>query len=321
MVWDLARVLGLALLLMTLAVVFVGVFVGEGLVLLPLVAYVAGGGVVAALFVIASLLLGNGYDAQFAVGPAGVLYQSGSRGQSVSRVAILAGVLARSPAAAGAGLIAASREVTAIPWTDVERIQIHRGPRVISLQSKWRTLLRLHCTAENFDHVSDSVRRHVQNASEARQHIPAQSDAEASGGLARHKLLLALATWTTLTVVFAFMTRAWYWVAEDTALIVLISAAFLITAGFLGRVGWVLAIPSGALATLALVITVAVAMESSQSILDYTYDLDTGAFWLTAAGCLGLMKMSALCIVGRGPLHWARLLPPDTESSTTLTES
>jgi hypothetical protein len=296
---------------LTLLVLFVGLFAGEGLVLLPWPAYAIGGGVVFGLFLLAAVIVfGNRYQASFAVGPAGALAQSGGREKTVNRVAMLA--------VAGAGLLAASREVTAIAWHDVERITVHRRERVVTLSSSWRTLLRLHCTAQNFDEVAARVERYIEQAAQDRASGAASETGAPDNSLARHRVGLALATWTLLALAFAFMTRAWYWAADDTALVVLMAVALLIPAGLLGRVGWVLAIPAGALATLALIVTIAIAAETSRSIFGYTYytyDLDTGAFWLAVAGHLGLMKLSLLSILGRGPFHWARIRPASREQS------
>lgn len=199
-------------------------------------------------------------------------------------------------------MLAAAREITAISWDDVERVKVYPGPRVITLGSRWRTIVRLNCTPENFATVAERVQTYSAQR-EARLREQPQAAAPASTWRAFAPFIV----WVALAVLFGVMTRAWYWAAEDTELIVLIAVALLIPAGLVGRTGWVLALPSGAMATLALLITIANGMEESTSMFGGTYsmfELDTGDFWVTIAGCAGLILLSLMTVFGFGPHRW-----------------
>lgn len=156
LVWDLVRIVLISLVAMTVLVALMGLAVGEGLVLLPPVAYLAGGGAVFGLFVIAMLLLGNGYWASFGVTPKGVTYGSGGRGRALNRITAAAGALAGSPTTAGAGLLAMSREDVRSEWRDIKKVVVHRKARVIVVRDSWHAVQRLHC-AELLDEVVAAI--------------------------------------------------------------------------------------------------------------------------------------------------------------------
>ncbi|HEB95172.1 MAG TPA: hypothetical protein ENI96_01915, partial [Sedimenticola thiotaurini] len=66
------------------------------------------------------LVFGNRYRARFQVSERGVAYQAlDRRGRVLARFAVVAGLLAASPGAAGAGLVSISRERIQIPWSAV----------------------------------------------------------------------------------------------------------------------------------------------------------------------------------------------------------
>lgn len=157
LVWDLVRVVLIGLVVMTVSVALMGLVAGEGLVLLPPVAYLIGGGTVLALFAVSMLLLGNGYWATFGVTDKGVTYGSGSRGRALNRLTAVAGVLAGSPGTAGAGLLAISRENVRSDWRDIRKVVVYRRARVIVVRDSWHAVQRLHC-AELLDEAVVAIR-------------------------------------------------------------------------------------------------------------------------------------------------------------------
>jgi hypothetical protein len=122
----------------------------SGLILLGFVIVIVG---------ITILVFGNRFPTRFVVNLDGVSYASRSgRAGTLNRAAIIIGLLARRPGAAGAGLLAVSQESGSILWEDIHRIREYPSLRVISLMNSWRVVVRVYCTPENYSRVAESVR-------------------------------------------------------------------------------------------------------------------------------------------------------------------
>jgi len=79
LVWDIVRVLVLAVVAMYVLVAMGGLIIERQLIILPPVAFVVTLGIMLGLFVITGLLLGNRIGAQFAVDSQGVTYEAHKR--------------------------------------------------------------------------------------------------------------------------------------------------------------------------------------------------------------------------------------------------
>lgn len=160
MLWDFLRVILLSVVAMYAIVAVGGLIVERELIILPPQVFFLTTGIMFALFVVTSLLLGNYQGARFNVGPKGVEYRAEKRERSMNKLVVVVGLLARNPTTAGAGTLAMTRERLFLPWASVQRVVVHRRERVISLHNSWRTVLRLHCPPELFDEVVASVQLH-----------------------------------------------------------------------------------------------------------------------------------------------------------------
>lgn len=78
-----------------------------------------------------------------------------------NRLTILAGILARSPQALGAGLIAKSQETMAVRWTGAFRAVYDPDRHHITLRNAWRGLMWVQCTPENYAEVADAIERNM----------------------------------------------------------------------------------------------------------------------------------------------------------------
>lgn len=153
MVWDFVRVILLSVVAMYAIVAIGGLVVEQELIILPWQVFALTAGIMFGLFVLTALLLGNHQRARFIVSERGVEYRAEKRERAISRLAVIVGLLARNPTTAGAGALAMTRERYFVPWEGIHRVVVHRRQRVISLHNSWRTVLRLHCSAELFDEV------------------------------------------------------------------------------------------------------------------------------------------------------------------------
>lgn len=157
MLWDFVRVTLLSVTAMYVIVALGGLIVEQELIILPPMVFVLTASIMLGLFALTSLLLGNHQRARFIVSDRGVEYRAEKRERAINRLTILAGLLALNPTAAGAGTLAMTRERLLVPWGGIHRVVVHPRARVISLRNSWRTVLRLHCTAEQFDTIAEAV--------------------------------------------------------------------------------------------------------------------------------------------------------------------
>jgi hypothetical protein len=119
-------------------------------------------GFICAIVGITALIFGNRFPTRFRISSNGIFYQSLSgRASTINRAAIVIGLLARKPGAAGAGLIAASQERGGIPWEHVRRVREYPAQRVISIMNSWHVVVRLYCNPENYTRVLELVRTHA----------------------------------------------------------------------------------------------------------------------------------------------------------------
>lgn len=157
MLWDFTRVILLSVIGMYLFVALGGLIVEQELIILPAQVFLLVTGIMAGLFVLTALLLGNRQRARFVVSAKGVEYYAAKRERALSRLAVVAGLLARNATAAGAGVLAVSREDHLVPWSAIEKVIVHAGARVIVLRNSWRTVQRLYCPEDRFDSIAEAV--------------------------------------------------------------------------------------------------------------------------------------------------------------------
>ncbi len=235
MLWDFTRVIVLSVLLMYVLVAITGWLAEGELVLLPPQVFVIVGGTIIVLLAIAALLLGNHMTMTFAVDPEGVTYASGSRERKWNRAAVVLGVLAGSASTAGAGMLASSREQGGWDWADIHAARYFPGQHVISLRNSWRTVIRLHCPAGEYE----GIRAVVASGLERGTILRAQSapSAPVSRRALREYLRIVL-----VPVLAAVLVTAWPWLHYEDGMRVLVFVpllligAWLVPAGCLSRV-------------------------------------------------------------------------------------
>jgi hypothetical protein len=119
-------------------------------------------GLLVASIPVATLWYANRVHVRYELSPRGVQYHTlERRDRAANRLLVILGLLSGRPAAAGAGLLAASRETELTRWTDVKRVREHATLGVVSLMSGWRVLQRLHCGRADYRRVVAYVNNHV----------------------------------------------------------------------------------------------------------------------------------------------------------------
>ena len=100
------------------------------------------------------------------------------RARAGNRLAVVVGVLARSPQTVGAGLIAKSQETMEVRWTGAFIARFDERHHRVSLRNAWRTLMLVQCTPDNYAAVAAAIernmtRRHTAERVEKRSPVPA----------------------------------------------------------------------------------------------------------------------------------------------------
>ncbi len=128
---------------------------------IPFIALIFMGGVLGVTvlgFLIMLLVYGNKSHARFTLSDKGITYESlDKRAKTLSRLAVVAGFLAGSASAAGSGLLSISNEKVECKWSGVFKAVYKPSHQTILIQDKYRTLLHLYCTADNFEQVKEIV--------------------------------------------------------------------------------------------------------------------------------------------------------------------
>ncbi len=151
-------------LLMFLLLSFIMIVTGEisavpSMFLLTLI----GVGVLALLmFLVMLLYFGNRIKVRFILDQYGAVIQNiDKRSKFVNRAAILFGALGLQPGTAGAGILAAAREVEYAAWKALAKAEYNHRHYTITLRNSWRPVQILICTPENYHAVTVYVTKQI----------------------------------------------------------------------------------------------------------------------------------------------------------------
>jgi len=104
------------------------------------------------------VILGNRMLLRFTVNNDGVLCETLSRtARTANRLAIIIGILAGKPGVAGTGMIGLSQEAVFAEWKSIFAFDCHERRQVIILRNRWRQVMILYCTRDNFAEIAEFV--------------------------------------------------------------------------------------------------------------------------------------------------------------------
>lgn len=164
MLGQMALAFGLAVVIAYGLVAIALVAQGEWKALLPLaIAFAAAGaGFYVLGLLIMLLVFGNRMSMRFRVDSRGVAaIVVDRRARTLNRVAIVAGALTGKANVAGAGLIARSGEEVETGWPGIRNAVFDPRRQAIALRNRWRTIVVLYCTRDNYDAVAAAVRANL----------------------------------------------------------------------------------------------------------------------------------------------------------------
>lgn len=109
------------------------------------------------------------YKMEFILDDKGVLASTQAdefrKNTRMNALTMLLGTLTGKPAAAGAGMLAQSRQRVFIKWSDVTGVKYKPNSNTILLKSGWTESIAIFCTDKLYDEVSRKVEKHITNNS------------------------------------------------------------------------------------------------------------------------------------------------------------
>jgi len=105
------------------------------------------------------------YEAEFVLDDKGVLCRTQAKQAKKNRIinalTVVLGLLFGKPAAAGAGIMAQSRQEVFLKWNRVTKVKYKPNSRTVLLRGGWTESIALFCTAENYEQIEAFVRRNT----------------------------------------------------------------------------------------------------------------------------------------------------------------
>jgi len=121
-----------------------------------------GGGLFLALSLIAFLMFGRGIPTKYVLRDGYIEQHTLSRGKKAVGVFGLFALLSGKNAgytAAGASLLAHSREQIAVAWKDVSQLKVFPKRKEIQLHNEWRTTMQVVCPDDQFDKILEIIKQ------------------------------------------------------------------------------------------------------------------------------------------------------------------
>ena len=101
------------------------------------------------------------YEAEFVLDDKGARCRTqekqGKKNRLINPLTVILGLLSGKPAAAGAGMLAQSRQEVYIRWNRVTKVKYKPGGHTILLRGGWGESMALFCTAKNYSQVEHEV--------------------------------------------------------------------------------------------------------------------------------------------------------------------
>jgi len=127
---------------------------------------------IAATFGLAYLVImiayGGKYQVGFVLDRAGVqcytCAKQAKRNHVINRLTVALGILARRHAAAGAGILAASRQSTSLQWHDIRKTKSHPGQYTITVHGDFAQQIAIFCTPDNYGAAEVFIRSRLRDS-------------------------------------------------------------------------------------------------------------------------------------------------------------
>lgn len=108
------------------------------------------------------LVYGGSYDAEFVLDYKGALCRTqaeqAKKNRALNTLTVALGLLSGRPSAAGAGMLAQSRQEVFIPWNHVTKAEYKPRSHTILLRSGFTEHIALFCTQDNYEQAEGFVK-------------------------------------------------------------------------------------------------------------------------------------------------------------------
>jgi hypothetical protein len=105
------------------------------------------------------------YEVEFVLDGKGVLCRTQAKqarkNRIVNTLTVMLSLISGKTAAAGAGMLAQSRQEVSLRWNRITKVKYKPKSRTILLRGGWTEQIALFCTGENYEQVESFVRRNV----------------------------------------------------------------------------------------------------------------------------------------------------------------
>jgi hypothetical protein len=156
--FALGTALSVAVVVLLLGVVFGSQGDWEAVLTMAKIFALVGVGLFVLFVLVMGLVFGNRLRTRYTVDDEGIVQETVDKvGKVGSRLAVIAGILGRSPGTTGAGLIAMSHEVAALSWDGTFRVDAVARRHLLVFRNAWRPIMEVYCTPENFAAVQAHV--------------------------------------------------------------------------------------------------------------------------------------------------------------------
>jgi len=270
-------------LIMALLLSFIFLTTGEfrDIPMMLLITLLMTGGFGLLLVLVMLVFFGNRTRVRFTVDEAGMIWETrDQRARTGNRLAVLAGILGRSPQTAGAGILAATREKEYAAWKDLASFENDPRHRMITVRNSWRPVMMLVCLPENYQGVMDAIQDRLPPYSRSAK--PFRKP------LSRALLRTALAALASTPL---FTLSSWYYLDYDLFLPLLMFVFALATIWLIPLFGWVVIGCAG-------VVAVQLALIGINE-FRYLYAHEQGLYMLAFAGLAFLAWYSWGALRGR----------------------
>lgn len=112
------------------------------------------------------LVMGNRYSYAYTLDPDRGIWERPQVRQRrknfiINSLLVILGLFAKTPSAAGAGVLAQSRQEQFVKWEDVNKLEIDPRNNTVALKKNRRVLMVVFCHPDNFEAVAGQVQTRV----------------------------------------------------------------------------------------------------------------------------------------------------------------
>ena len=161
--FALVTALSMAVVVVLLGVVFGSQGDWDSVLTMAKIFALVGVGLFVLFVLVMGLVFGNRLRTRYTVDDEGIVQETVDKvGKVGSRLAVIAGILGRSPGTTGAGLIAMSNEVASLSWDGAFTVSAVPRRHLLVFRNAWRPVMEVYCTPENYAAVESLVRERME---------------------------------------------------------------------------------------------------------------------------------------------------------------